>query len=284
MRKVALITDTDSSLPPQIAEQYGIRQVPITIHFDQESYTTGLDIDDARVFQLVDQKNKLPTTSAPSPHAFSTAFETAFLEGADAILCICVSSKVSATYSAALAACENFPGRDISVLDSLNLSMGQGFMVVAAAEALRAGASKVQASVAAMETGQNTRVFAVLSTLKYLAMSGRVGKLVAGMADTLNIKPLLTIQEGKLDMLERIRTRKKAIDRMLDLTRQSIDGKTIKRAAVIHVTDPQGASDLEQQLRAALPCPEEIITTEFTPGLSVHTGSGVVGLAVVTGR
>lgn len=283
MKKVALITDTDSSLPPQIAEQYGIRQVPITIHFDEETYTTGVDIDDARLFQKIDQKKRLPTTSAPAPHAFAMAFESAFLNGADQVLCICVSSKVSATYNAALQACENFPGRDITVLDSLNLSMGQGFMTLAAAEALQAGASKVQASVAAMETGQNTHLYAVLSTLKYLAMSGRVGKLVAGMADTLNIKPLLTVQDGKLDLLERVRTRKKAIDRLLELTCKSVNGKPVKRAAVIHVTDPEGASELQQLLCKALPCPEQIITTEFTPGLSVHAGSGVVGVAIVTG-
>jgi DegV family protein with EDD domain len=282
MKKIAIITDTDSSLPPAVAERYGIRQVPITIHFETESYTTGVDIDDGRLFEKIDRINKLPTTAAPAPSAFATAFESAFQEGADAIVCICVSSKVSATYGAALSACEAFAGRDISVIDSLSMSMGQGFMAIAAAEAALAGASKEQVMALAEDTGRRVVLFAALSTLKYLALGGRVGKLAAGFADTLNIKPVLTIRDGKLDLLERIRTRRKAVDRMIELTAQALGGKRIERAAIIHVTDPIGAQDLHAKMCASLLCPDEVITAEFTPGLSVHAGSGVVGLAVVT--
>lgn len=281
MKKIAVITDTDSSLPPAVAEQYGIRQVPITIHFDGESYTTGVDIDDARLFEKIDRLNRLPTTAAPSPGAFAAAYESAFQEGADSIVCICVSSKVSATYNAALSACESFPGRDITVIDSLSLSMGQGFMAIAAAEAALAGASKEQVIELAENTGRRVGLFAALSTLKYLALGGRVGKLAAGFADTLNIKPVLSVRDGKLDLLERIRTRKKSIERMIELTGLALDGKRIERAAIIHVTDPQGAQDLHGQLCSRLLCPDEVITAEFTPGLSVHAGSGVVGLVVV---
>ena len=113
MKNIAIITDTDSSLPVEVADQHGIRQVPITIHFGDESYTTGVDMDDARVFQEIERHQCLPTTAAPSPSAFSLAYETAFMAGADAVVCVCVSSKISATYNAALAACENFPGRRI---------------------------------------------------------------------------------------------------------------------------------------------------------------------------
>jgi len=133
MNPIAIITDSDASLPPALASQYGIRQVPITIHFGSESYTTGVDIDDALVFEKIDRLNKLPTTSAPSPGAFALAYEEAFSAGAQSVICICVSSKVSATYAAALTARGQFPARDISVIDSLTLSMGQGFMALAAA-------------------------------------------------------------------------------------------------------------------------------------------------------
>jgi DegV family protein with EDD domain len=282
VNKIAIITDTDSSLPPAIAEQYGIRQVPITIHFDQESFTTGVDIDDKTLFEKVDQWKKLPTTSAPSPHAFACSYESAFQEGADSIVCVCVSSKVSATYNSALTACEMFPGRDIAVIDSLSLSMGQGFMALAAAEAARAGASKEQVVEQVFETGKRVHLYAVLATLKYLAMSGRVGKFVAGMADTLNIKPVLTINEGKLELLERVRTRKKAVERMFELIGQALDGKWLERAAIIHVNYADGAQELQELLRARYPCPDSIITAEFTPGLSVHGGSGVAGLVILS--
>ena len=282
MKKIAIITDTDSSLPPEIAAQYGIRQAPITIHFDGQSYTTGVDIDDASVFEKIDRLKKLPTTSAPSPAAFAAVYEEAFQAGAEAIVCICVSSKISATYNAALSACESFPGKEIQVVDSMSLSMGQGFMVLAAAEAAQAGADTQQVVAQALDTGKRVHLYAVLSTLKYLALSGRVSKLVAGIADTINIKPVLTIRNGKLELLERVRTRKKALDRMMELTRQSLNGQAIERAAIIHVTHPQGASELQQTLCRQLPCPTQIITAEFTPGLSVHAGSEVVGLVVVS--
>jgi DegV family protein with EDD domain len=282
MNKIALVTDTDASLPAHIAAKYSIQQVPITVHFDTEVFTTGVDIDDRQVFEKIDQRNKLPTTSAPSPGAFQKVFQAAFDNGAETILCINVSSKVSATYNAAISAREMFPGRDITVMDSLNLTMGQGFMVLAAAEAIEKGATKAEAVQMAEYAGQRVHTYAVLSTLKYLALSGRVGKLAAGMADTLNIKPLLTVRDGKLDLLEKVRTRKKAIERMLDLVKADVSGKSVERVAVIHVTDPEGASQLQEELRSAMPCPREIITAEFSAGLSVHAGKGVVGLVVQT--
>lgn len=280
MKRIAIITDTDSSLPVEVAGRHGIRQVPITIHFGEESFTTGVDIDDARVFAEINRRNALPTTAAPSPSAFSLAYESALQDGADAIVCICVSSKMSATYGSAVAACENFPGRDIRVIDSLTISMAQGFMALAAAEAAAEGAPVDEVEARALETGRQMHLYAVLSTLKYLAMSGRVGKLVAGMADTLSIKPVLTVRDGKLDLLERIRTRRKALDRMIELTRTSLDGKPARRAAIIHVNQPDGAREVEALLRAATTCPEEIIIAPFTPGLSVHAGDGVVGVAM----
>jgi DegV family protein with EDD domain len=284
MQKIAIITDTDSSLQPDIAEQYGIQQVPISIHFEDATYTCGVDIDDRLLFEIVDRTHKLPTTSAPAPNAFSTAFENAFSKGAESIVCICVSSKVSSTYNAALSAAENFPGRDISVIDSLNLSLGQGFMALAAAETARSGAGKAEVLASISDVRQRVHLYAVLSTLKYLALGGRVGKFAAGMADTLNIKPILTVEDGKLAMLERVRTRQKAVERVLELLHHSLDGKPIERAAILHINDLERAHDFEGQLRAEFHCPDTILTTEFTPGLSVHAGSGVVGVVVVAGR
>lgn len=281
MPKIAIITDTDSSLPPNIAQQYDIRQVPISIQFDGESFTTGVDIDDARVFERIDRIKKLPTTAAPSPSAFATAYEQAFHDGAETIICLCVSSKVSATYNSAVNACEFFPGQDIEVVDSLNLSMGQGWMAIAAAEAAREGASKKEVIARALSTGSRTHLYAVLSTLKYLALSGRVGKIAAGIADTINIKPVLTVRDGKLELLEKVRIRKRAIARMIELTRIALAEKSIERLAIIHVTDPQGAEVLRDMVCSSLACPDQVIIAEFTPGLSVHAGSGVVGIAAV---
>jgi len=172
MNKIAIITDTDSSLPAETAVRYGIRLVPITINFLDSTYTTGVDIDDRRLFEIIDRQNKLPTTAAPTPGAFASAYGAAFQDGTDVIVCLCVSSKVSATFNSANTAREEFPGRDITVIDSLNLSMGLGFMALAAAEAAQEGADKAEVVSRALETGKRAHTYVLLSTLKYLAMEG----------------------------------------------------------------------------------------------------------------
>ena len=281
MNTTVVITDTDSSLPPELAAKYQIDQVPILINFDNQSFTTGVDIDDKLLFEKVDQYKKLPTTSAPSPSAFQSAYAKAFQSGADSIITICVSSKISSTYESAVSAREAFSGRDITVLDSLSVSMAQGFLALTAAEVLAQGATKQEAIEQVNQINQRIVLYAVLPTLKYLAMSGRVGKLVAGMADTLNIKPIFTVKDGKLVLLEKIRTRTKAIERMLDLLHTSLNGHPIARAAVIHSCNLEGATDLQKILSSGLGCPDEAIIAPFTAGLSVHVGAGLVGIVAI---
>ncbi len=279
MTKISIITDTDSSLPADIAAQFNINQVPITIHFGESTYTTGLDINDAILFEIIDQTNKLPTTSAPPPAAFEKAYQNAFDNGYDAIICICVSSKVSATYQAALTAKEQFPERDITVVDSLQLSLAQGLIVLRAAKAAQNGVAKSEILEDIELVKNKLHVYAALPTLKYLAMSGRVGKLAAGLADTLDIKPILSVQDGKL---EKIRTMKKAQKRLIDLAIESVGDKKIDQIGFIHVNNLTGVKNLYQELCTVISCPSNPIFAEFTAGLSVHAGSGVIGFVILT--
>jgi DegV family protein with EDD domain len=282
MSRIAIITDTDASLPADIAARYRILQVPISVHFGQESFDSGIDITEAQLFARIDREGKLPTTAAPTPGKFVEAFEAAFAEGAEAIVCLTVSATVSATYQAALVAADMLAGRDITVVDTGKLSMAQGFMALAAAGAAEAGASSQEIVARAQSVGARSELFAALATVKYLSMSGRIGHLAAGMATMLSIKPILTVRDGKLDLLEKVRTHSKAWARVIELAASKLDSQPPERMAILHVNALASARVFEEQLRAAVPCPAEILTCALSAGLAVHSGSGLVGVAFVT--
>jgi DegV family protein with EDD domain len=284
MPKYVVITDTDASIPQVLAEKLSIRQVPIIVQFGEDSFRAVFDIDDKQTFSRIDSKGKLPTTSAPSPGQFVQGFKSAFDQGAEGILCFTVSSEVSATYSAAVTASKDFPGKEITVVDTHSLSMGQGFQVLYAAEALQKGATRDEALAVARSVEERTHFFAALSTLKYLAMSGRVGHLTAGIANLLNVKPILTIQNGRLDLIERVRTKNKAWSRLIELAGEKINGQSIERMAIAHVAAAESAVEFESMFRKSISCPAEIIHCELTPGLSVHSGAGLVGVGIVLGK
>jgi len=281
MPRIAVMTDSDASLPPALAARYGIRQVPIIIQFGDEALETGVNVDDASAFARVAREGRMPTTSAPPPASFARAFQEAFDQGADCILCFCVSAAVSATHNSALIARDMFPGRDIRVVDSGTISMAIGFPALAAARAAEAGAGPDEALAAALDVGRRTTIYATLTTLKYLAMSGRVGHLAAGLAGVLDVRPILTVRDGKLQMLERVRTRARSWARLLELTRTFLAGRQPQELAVLHVTAEREAAALSAELVQALETDVQPIIAELTPGLSVHGGPGMLGIAVV---
>jgi DegV family protein with EDD domain len=284
MPRIAIVTDTDASLPLELAREHGIAQVPIVVQFGEESFRDVYDVDNAAIFSRVDQEGKLPTTAAPSPGDFRTAYQAAFDGGAESVLCFTVSGEVSATYAAALNAKDLLPERDITVCDTRNLSMGQGLMVLAAARAVADGASVEEAQAVAMDVGERTQFFAALPTLKYLAMSGRVGHLVAGVATILEVKPILTIREGKLDLLERVRTQKKSWGRVVELCVEAVGDRPIEKFSMVHADAAEDAKQLEEMLRGAMNVAPETITTQLNPGLSVHSGAGMIGAAFTVGK
>jgi DegV family protein with EDD domain len=281
MQEIRIITDTDSSIPFALAASHNLYQIPMTINFGEESYEAVYAINDADTFRRIDKEGKLPTTAAPSPGKYITSFKNAFDSGAEKIVCLCVSKEVSATYNAALTARESFPDREIFVIDTRTLSMAQGYIALAAAEAASQGASINDITAIIEELQPRIHLFAALSTLKYLAMGGRVSNFAASMGNMLNVKPILTIRDGKLDLLERVRTQKKAWERVIELSAIKIGENQIEKMCVLHVNAPEMAQQFTVEIRSRMSCPAEIPLVEVTPGLSVHSGAGMVGTVFV---
>ncbi len=281
MTKIAIITDTDSSLPLEVAKKLDIRQVPIGIHFQDDVYDAVFEINDRQLFDRIDQEKKLPTTSAPSAGKWALAYTDAFNAGADEVICFCVSGAVSSTYNSALAGAELVPDRKITVVDTQSLAIEQGFMVLQAAMTAENGASTDEVIRSAFEIQKRTMLYGALSTLRYVAMSGRVGYLAAGIANLLDVKPILSIRDGKLSIMEKVRTQKKSWMRMIEMTREQLGGRPIGAMALLHVGVEEVAREFEVMLRQNLDVPEKFMFTELTPGLSVHTGAGLVGLCFV---
>lgn len=281
MSSIAIITDTDCSLPFDLSDKYGIRQVPINILFGDETFRTEYDINDVQLFERIDREGVLPTTSAPSPGQFVESYQDAFDAGADEVVCFTVSAEVSATYAAAVSAKDLMPEKKISVVDSRSLSLGQGFVALRAAELAQAGHSSEEIIQGAMSLDPRSHFYAALATLKYLAMSGRVGHLAAGMANILNIKPILSIQDGKLDMLEKVRTKRKAWGRVVDLVNETTGDQEIELMGIVHVAAREMAEEFAALLKESVACPDDILIADLTAGLAVHSGAGMVGVGFV---
>jgi DegV family protein with EDD domain len=279
---IAIISDTDTSLPQSSLDRYGIDQVPITIHFGEEVLSACSEITDQGLVDRVERDGVMPTTAAPSPGAFSEAYKSAFDGGASEIICLTVSAGVSATYQAAVSAKDLHPDKKITVVDTESISMGQGFMALEAAKLAREGKRTEEILKAVVDIRDRTHLYAALDTLKFMAMSGRVGHLTAEMANVLSIKPILSIMDGKLDLLEKVRTRKKAWARVIELSVESLGKGEVEEMYILHVAAEDLARDFEELLRSAMPCPDTIPVTGLTPGLSVHTGAGLVGVAFTT--
>ncbi|TAK60245.1 MAG: DegV family protein [Dehalococcoidia bacterium] len=277
---VAIVTDSTACIPPQLAAQLGIEIVPLHLIFGGRTFVDSLAEDTSAFYELLRTSNDRPTTAAPSPGMFIDAIGRAGRR-ADAVLCITVSKQFSAMYDSARHAIElvraESPGLDIRLLDSRNAAMAQGFVVVEAARAAAAGSSMADVLARAEAMTTQVTLLAMLDTLTYLARGGRVPRAAAWAAGMLQVKPIVRFSASDIKLVARTRTRRRALDRMVELLDEMAAGREL-HLAIHHANAPDDARYLlaavERQLRLA-----ETYVTEFTQVMGVHTGPGLVGLA-----
>jgi DegV family protein with EDD domain len=281
MPSVAIVTDSTSCLPQEEVERYSIEVVPVNLIHEGRVYRDGHDLTLEEFYCLLKKAKKLPTTSPASPGDYLEVFRRVG-QKARSILCISVSGKLSGMFDSARAAAELardvLPRTAIQVLDSGTAAMAQGFVVLAAARAARLGKDLKEVTEAATRTMPLVELVAVLDTLHYLARGGRVPQVAAWAASLLQIKPILALSHGEAGLLERVRTRKKAFSRLVEIMRERIGRKRPLHASVFHAQALEEALALREEILRELQ-PQELYITQFTPVMGVHTGPGVVGLA-----
>lgn len=279
-RKVAIATDSTSSLTQAMGQERGIHVVPVSVTFGTQTYRDGIDLDADQFYRLLRDSERLPTTSQPTPADFVQTYSS-LSEQAEAIVSIHISHKMSATLDSALSARRELPHVPIYVIDSHSVSIGLGLMAIAAARAAAAGQDA--ATVARLVEGliPKMNIIFTVETLEYLYKGGRIGGATALLGSALNIKPVLYVKDGRIEPLERPRTRKRAVERVLDLMAERVGSSGAVHASVLHCAAPDEAQTLAGQVAARFHC-VELLAVEAGPIIGTHAGPGTLGIAFYT--
>jgi DegV family protein with EDD domain len=274
---VRIVTDSTCDLPAETIARYGIHVIPLYIHVGRQSYLDGIDMTRQAFYTRLPTFPEHPTTAVPSIERFRAAYNALADEGADEVLSIHISIALSAVADVARVAAQEIPSASITVIDSQQLSLGCGFLVEKAAQMAAAGSSATEIEAALQDQTQRSHIFAALDTLEYLKRSGRMNKYLAGFATLLQIKPILTMHNGK-PATERVRTPDRAVRRLVELL--SAVGP-LERVAIVHThASPERLANLRNQAAHLLP-QGDILTEEITPVIGAHIGPGTIGFAVV---
>lgn len=276
-RRVAVVTDSTSDIPPELVEQYGIRVVPQVLIMGDQTWRDQVDIDSPTFYRLLRTSSHFPSTSQPSVPDFVQVF-TELAQEADGIAAILVSDDLSGTLNSARMAAENLPGLPLEIIDTRSVSIQLGFIALAAARAAAGGADlQTVADTARALIGQ-VHVYFVVDTLEYLHRGGRIGAASRLVGTALNLKPILQVKDGIVQPLTKVRTRRKALATLLRLIDDQLAGAEGIHMAVLHVDALAEADHLAEQLEARYH-PLTMLRSECGPVVGAHAGPGTVGVA-----
>jgi DegV family protein with EDD domain len=258
-----------------LIDKHNILIAPISIQFGDESYEEDINIDRDTFYRKIEEMGIIPTTSQPTPAWFSKYYQEADPE-IDEIIVITITQKHSGTYDSAILAKSMVPEANVTVFDSASISLGTGWMVLEAARAADEG-KDLQTILTRLEhIRTNSCLYLTPAVLKYLQMSGRVGKLQGAIGSLLSLKPIIAVTDGALAAMENVRTRGKSIDRLLDLVEEAVGSNPVNMA-VIHARDPEAGETLLETVQKRFNL-QEYLYGDLVASLAVHGGPGVVAL------
>ena len=282
MNKVIIATDSSAYLPKEYVDQYQIPVLPLTVNWEGKSYYDGIDIQAEEFYQQLSQSKSMATTSQVTVGQFLEVFGK-LLDAGNQVLYLGISSGISATIDSALqASAELGNPENLIVMDSKLVSMALSLMVLEVARAAEKGASLQECHELAQDAYGRIGVYFTVDTLEYLHRGGRINSAKRLLGSTLNLKPIMEIRDGKIELLESVRSRKKALIRMVELIEKGVDGRSPVRLAPFHALAFDDMVTMENLAKERLN-PVEIIRSEVSPVIGSHVGPGTVSMAYIVG-
>ncbi len=278
---VGVLTDTTASIPDKLVRKLGLEIVPYYVHRGLETLRDGIDVKPKEFAEWLKSTTKLPTTSNPAPGDYLKGLGN-LAQRVKEIVVLTMTSKGSGAYQSCLAGVtilkEQFPGVQVEVVDTLQVAMSQGWAAIEAGRAALAGLSLEQVAQKARQVAREGMMIQTADTLRYLHMGGRIGKATHLVGSLLNIKPLIGMQDGIIVALGTARSQAKAYRRMVELMQRRVGEGTRVKVAFTHVAALEQVEKLQELVAARFEC-AEVIVTELSPALAVHSGPGTVGVS-----
>jgi DegV family protein with EDD domain len=274
--RVAIVTDSASDLPLGLAEQHGIRVVPLAVTFGQETFKAGVELStEAFWARMTAPDAPFPTTAASSPGDFRAVYESCFADGAEAVVSVQVAGTLSAAIKSAEIARSMLADREIHVVDSGSASMGQGLLALLGSELAAAGTAAAEIARVLTDRAADLDLYVALDTLEYLRKGGRISGAQAAVGTILSVKPIITIRDGAVETADRVRTAGKARARVLELMSQ----RPVERLAILY-SPPADPESFRDELLPRLPDgvdSSRVSVQPIGPSVGPHLGPGCIG-------
>lgn len=281
MSKIALVIDSTTAMPSDMAQKLKFDVAPVVLLFGEEELKDGVDISPEEFYKRLATTDVHPTTSQPSPMEFKNFYDKLLAEGKE-IFTLTISSKLSGTYQSAMQAKQMLPDAPIEVVDSLTGALSVGLILQRVAKAVDAGKSLQECKELAESLRDNVGIFLTVDTLKYLHKGGRIGTASKFLGTALKFRPILEVADGAFVGLEKVRTTTKAVDRMIEYALERIDGRKPVHIAIVHADAKERAEALLEKVKGKT----DVATSYIGPvsaGIGVHLGPGTVGICFLAG-
>ena len=282
MSKIALVTDSTASMPKELSDKYNISVAPQILIWGEETFEDGVNITPSEFYTRLKKATIMPSTTQVTVAKFHELYQSLLAQDYQ-ILTVIISAKLSGTLNSALQAKAMFPAEaPIEIVDSNTTAMAIGFHLLTIARAIKQGATLPECVALAQKAREHTGIFFAVDTLEFLHRGGRIGGATRFLGTMLNFKPILEVRDGRVEAIERVRTRRKSLSRIVELVVDQIGNRTPIRLASLHANAPEDAQAVLDEASEKLK-PIETYSSEVSPVVGVHAGPGVVGLVYMAG-